>query len=372
MAKDITDLKFAFSAAVCGAAGTIATTLSSKIDEIKHFDVRKALDEFGLIMGFNNLVKVNDYNKHYEFGKKLGFDYISSGAGINKVFFGQGDDTSGFYINPLISANKQLVSCLKRNPGIVTMENCSAGGHNGPELSFSDTLELLKETDIFSTDNNRVIFAGGIMTPEDGVRVLDTGKIDYLQLGSYFMTTNEMNISNYYKNLILNVKKGDVGPVPSPAGLPGMGFLNKGIMPDVLSGKSLPKRPCAEVPTAGCLNCSGIRYSAEAAGYNPDSVGDYCISDALTNLHLEKDFDKKLYFVGQEIHRLKATKIESVRKRIGDFMAGIYDEIQAGTGLSEHASFVKDRFNYYKNKGIEQLSAKIFVNQGLKLENFYK
>lgn len=356
----------------CGGAGTIAMT-GARYDE----DILRALPLDKLIIGLNNLLSATDYETNYALGKEIGFDYIASGAGVTKEFLARiknqltlNKQEKHFITLPLHSSISGNQGHLKRNAGFTILENIDAGGHNGEGLDFNGTLELFK-TETSNTEiigDNKIIFAGGVRNPSDMVKVLDAG-FHAIQLGTLLLYADEANINDQYRTLLQNAKFSDVGKVVSPAGLPGNGFWNEGVMQDALQGIPSKKYGCETIITAGCLkNCNGIEYSRQAAGY--ENAGDYCIIRALKAAQRVNDLKrlpgqenyKPLFFSGLFPEKSFNKSIIPTRMIIGKFLAGVYDSIQNGEGLIERKDFLKQRFERYNHLVPDRLDAMIFKN----------
>jgi len=372
MGVDTSTEKLATALAKTGSAGTIALT------KTRHDYAGLDLRDKNHIIGVNNLVGCTDYEPNYELGRKIGADFIASGAGISrdvlKRIKKQTDyfsDDYHYYTVPLISSVSQLHGHIKRNSGFIILENEEAGGHNGKGKTIEQTIEDYKSANI-DKKGNKIIFAGGIRTPYDAVKVLDAG-FEALQIASMFLLAEEANVDEYYRNLILNAKSGDVANIPSPAGLPAKGFVNAGIMPKVLKGESLKKLPC-ENTKEGCFpNCQRIALSAEAGEIKV--YGDYCIEAALYALHPEDGHclysesgkEGTLYFCGarpEDIfirdymneHALNSLPLKSI---LGKFMAGMFDSVMNGDGLQIHRGYLERKFISYQADKPKEFSSKL-------------
>ena len=65
-----------------------------------------------------------------------------------------------------------------------------------------------------------VIAAGGIYSGEDMRKIMDLGA-DGVLMGTRFVTTEECDASDAYKNAYINAKKKDIQIIQSPVGMPG-------------------------------------------------------------------------------------------------------------------------------------------------------
>lgn len=372
MAIDISVTDLGMACGRAGCAGTIATTGTRYRNNIKELDLSK-LD---FIVGINNLVKGSDYEKNYKLGRDIGADYIASGAGMSKEVLkrirGQAEhlnDSYHYWTIPIVSSVDQLSGHIKRNGSYIVVETMDAGGHNGLGVGFESTLERYKKAEIDKKDM-KIILGGGIRTPVDFVRALDAG-FDAVQIGTSFLLAEEVNTDDFFKDLIINAKPGDVGNVASPAGFAGKGFRNEGVMKRCLKGIDSSKRDCADSLKYGCLiDCTHILDSAKIAGI--DNPGDYCLGRALyqaPNIAKNEYEPGALYFCGARpenlfiIDHLKAEGRKSFPARIivGKFLEGVFDSILNQDGLGDnHRNFLESSFKTYQMNKPEKLSGKIF------------
>lgn len=381
MGVDISTDKLAKAVAQAGGAGTISTTMSRYIEEYRKLD----LSDRELIIGLNNLVKANDYEDSFALGDQIKSDFMASGAGTSKEVMKRFKNQIEYLISegrqwtmPIISnVEKQMNGLLKRNCGYFILETTDAGGHNGDGFGFGETLERFNEMDI-DFGQNKGIIGGGIRKGRDILRALNAG-FHAAQEGTSFLTALETNISNFYKELVLNAKPGDVGKIPSPAFFSATGFKNEGIMKKILNGESIQKLKCSTQKGKGCLySCEGIQMSAELGGIET-GVGDYCIQLALRTLnpHFKtyipgtKEEYPALYFSGMRPEELPFTEIQSAKDIIAQRMLEIHSTLTDGTFKGDGFTGSKitdsmrkaldEKVKYLKDKvGPENLDAKLW------------
>ncbi|MBR9675661.1 hypothetical protein GOV05_01490 [Candidatus Woesearchaeota archaeon] len=381
MAGDVSTTRLALSVAKTGSAGTIATTLSRYKEKIADLDIR-SLDG---IIGINNLVAAIDYEDNYVLGESIGADFIASGAGTSKEIVSRiknqkekVDVPYHFWTMSKVANIKQAQGLIKRGVGKLILENTEAGGHTSEGEGFEKTIVEYRESQI-DKGGNKIIFAGRIRKPSDIVMVVDSG-FDAVKLGTPLLHSDEANIGDEFRRLLLYSKKGSVGRVISPAGLPANGFLDEGLMGDVLRGVSFDKYGCQSDPLRGCLkDCTRISDSAAQVGV--DVFGDYCIRDGLWNVNPDKAFKNrgigKLYFcgIGPDEFFLRDEMLERgvlslpAEEIIFRFLEGFYDSLVNREGLiddglgklgDEHIAYVETRFDHYHKQENPVLDAKIF------------
>ena len=153
---------------------------------------------------------------------------ITSGAGLP---YKLGEITSkfGVYYYPIVSSARAFQVLWKRAynnfkeflGGIVYEDPWLAGGHLGlsnaenpsvPETPYQRLVELRKTMNALGLEETPIILAGGIWSLAEWQDYIDNpeiGKIAF-QFGTRPMITKESPISEAWKKIMLNVKKGDV------------------------------------------------------------------------------------------------------------------------------------------------------------------
>lgn len=212
MGLKISLAKLAGNVAKQGGMGVIAgTDLKEEelVNEIK--EARKYSEGKGAI-GVNIMYAATDFLKLVHVAIKEKIDFITFGAGFSRDIFEIGKETSTPII-PIVSSVKLAKISEKLGAAAIVAEGANAGGHLGTDL---DSWEIIK--DIKSAVKIPVFGAGGIMTPEDGKRMLDMGA-DGIQMGTRFLATFESNVDQKYKDLLVNLKENDVTKIMSSVGL---------------------------------------------------------------------------------------------------------------------------------------------------------
>ena len=153
---------------------------------------------------------------------------ITCGAGL-PYRLGEIASKFGVYYYPIVSSARAFQVLWKRAyanfkdylGGVVYEDPWLAGGHNGlsnaedpaqPQSPYMRLVELRKTLRALNLDNIPIIIAGGVWSLEDWKDYInnpDIGKIAF-QFGTRPMITKESPISDAWKKLMLQVKKGDV------------------------------------------------------------------------------------------------------------------------------------------------------------------
>ena len=123
-------------------------------------------------------------------------------------------------------------------PDAFVVEGPKAGGHlgfkdeqiNDEHFSLEHILpEVIDEVKDIETHYGKsipVIVAGGIYTGEDIKRFMDMGAAG-VQMGTRFVTTEECDASDIFKQTYIEAKQEDIQIIKSPVGMPGRAIFSK-------------------------------------------------------------------------------------------------------------------------------------------------
>ncbi len=287
----------------------------------EEFDKAREISPTGII-GFNIMVATRYYAQYVKAAVKAGADIIISGAGL-PVDLPELIEGAKTKIAPIVSTAKSATVICKlwdrkyhRVPDMVVIEGPLAGGHLGfsneqlteygadteevkstykSELYDAEIKGIVKVVRQFEEKYNQhipVIVAGGIYDQEDVNHALDLGA-DGVQVSTRFVTTEECDAPDAYKQAYINAEKEDIVITKSPVGMPGRAIRNTFL--DRLNQNHKEK-------ISKCYQC--------IVGCNPATIP-YCITNALRNAALG-NVDEALLFCGSNAYR--ATKIETVEE----------------------------------------------------------
>lgn len=317
--------RLAGTVAACGGVGIISTAQIGwrEPDFKKHpfeanfraieKEIQKARElAKGGIIGVNIMVATQRYEEYVKTAVKAGVDLIISGAGlpIDLPKYVEGSKTK---IAPIVSSLKSLnVICrmwerkYKKAPDMVVIEGPKAGGHLGFSKEELDTfddesydnvirsiIEKVKEYGEKFSKKIPVVVAGGIYDRKDMDHALELGA-DGVQMGTRFVTTEECDAAEEYKQSYIQAEEKDICIVESPVGMPGRAIRNP----------FLERVKTEKCRISHCYHC--------IVTCNPAKIP-YCITEALVNA-AEGDVDNSLLFCGSNAY--KAKKIE----RVADIM----------------------------------------------------
>lgn len=274
-------------------------------------EIRKAREKTLGVIGVNVMVAMTNFTDMIKTAISEKVDIITAGAGLPLDLPSFLKKDSNTKLIPIVSsarATKIICEKWKANydylPDAVIVEGPKAGGHLGfKEEQIFDTdysleklvPEIANELKIFEDKYGKkipLIAAGGIYTGEDIHKILDLGASG-VQMGTRFVTTDECDASQAFKQAYIDAKSSDIEIIKSPVGMPGRAIISN-FLTKVREGKKQPKKCPFK-----CIKTCDISKSP------------YCIIVALINA-LKGNFENGYAFCGANAFR--ATKITSVKE----------------------------------------------------------
>ena len=274
-------------------------------------ELRKAREKTKGVIGVNVMVAMSNFADMVKTAIAEKADIIFSGAGLplNLPSFLQ--KYSVTKLVPIVSSARaaRVIAEKWHNlynylPDAFVVEGPKAGGHlgfkdeqiNDEHFSLEHILpEVIDEVKDIETHYGKsipVIVAGGIYTGEDIKRFMDMGAAG-VQMGTRFVTTEECDASDIFKQTYIEAKQEDIQIIKSPVGMPGRAIFSKFIQ-KVKEGQKQPKTCMCK-----CIKTCDISKSP------------YCIIAALYNA-FKGNMDNGYAFAGANAFR--ATKIVSVKE----------------------------------------------------------
>lgn len=276
-------------------------------------EIRKARDLSNGIIGVNIMVALTNFADMVRTAVSEKIDIIFSGAGLPMnlpEFLNPGSKTK---LVPIVSSGraagllcKKWTESYKYLPDAFVVEGPKAGGHLGFKVDDLDkpgfALEKLvpevrdhiREYEEKYDTHIPVIAAGGIYTGADILNIMKLGA-DGVQMATRFVTTDECDASDKFKQTYIDAKEEDIEIIMSPVGMPGRAINNEFI--DKISRGE--KRP-VKCPYK-CIKTCDIEKTP------------YCIFAALLNA-MKGNFFNGFAFAGTNAFR--ARKIISVKETI--------------------------------------------------------
>lgn len=274
-------------------------------------ELRKAREKTKGVIGVNVMVAMSNFTDMVKTAIAEKADIIFSGAGLplNLPSFLQKDSVTKLV--PIVSSARaarviaeKWHSLYNYLPDAFVVEGPKAGGHlgfkdeqiNDEHFSLEHILpEVIDEVQDMGARYGKeipVIVAGGIYTGEDIKRFMDMGASG-VQMGTRFVTTEECDASDVFKQTYIEAKQEDIQIIKSPVGMPGRAIFSKFIQ-KVKEGQKQPKTCICK-----CIKTCDISKSP------------YCIIAALYNA-FKGNIDNGYAFAGANAFR--ATKIVSVKE----------------------------------------------------------
>jgi nitronate monooxygenase len=274
-------------------------------------EIRLAREKTNGVIGVNVMVVMSNFVDMVKTAIAEKVDVIFSGAGLPLELPSFLKKDSSTKLVPIVSsARATKIICEKWMkqynylPDAIVVEGPKAGGHLGfkPEQIDDDHYslehlipEVVKEVKQFEEQFDRkipVIAAGGIYTGADIYNIMELGA-SAVQMATIFVTTDECDASDAFKQTYIHAEKEDIGIIKSPVGMPGRAIFND-FLEKVRQGKKQPIRCPFK-----CIKTCDISSSP------------YCIINALISA-VKGNFNNGYAFAGSNAFR--ATTIVSVKE----------------------------------------------------------
>ena len=289
-------------------------------------EIRKARAKTNGIIGANIMMAVTDYEDLLKvaFEEKIDVVIVGAGLPLKKPIYLL-ENTSTKFIPKVSSARaaklifRRWSEQYNRVPDAVVVEGPMAGGHLGfkkkdgfiPKILLSSIVkETVNEIDFFEQKYGieiPVIAGGGIYTGKDMFDIMNVGA-KAVKMGTRFVTTNECDVSEKFKQNYISCSPQDITIIDSPVGLPGRVITND-FVKEIQLGKQKP------------INCSW--KCLKTCDYKKSQ---FCIAEALFNA-AKGDFTHGFSFAGTKAYL--AEKIISVKETFNQ-IKNEYSQAQLG------------------------------------------
>jgi len=273
-------------------------------------EIRKAREKTLGVIGVNIMVAMTNFVDMVKTAISEKVDMIIAGAGLPLDLPSFLKKDSLTKLVPIVSSSRAArIICEKWKsnydyiPDAIVVEGPKAGGHLGfkaDQIEDTDySLEklvpgIVDELKPFEEKHKRkipVFAAGGIYNGNDIRNIMKLGASG-VQMGTRFVTTNECDASEGFKQAYIDAGEEDIKIIKSPVGLPGRAIFSSFIQ-KVNDGKRQPLKCPFK-----CIKTCDISNSP------------YCIIIALINA-LKGNFENGFAFAGSNAFR--ATGITSVK-----------------------------------------------------------
>lgn len=242
-------------------------------------EIRKFREKSKGLVGINVLGALSNFGDMVRTAVEECVDFIFTGAGLPLNLPQYLEGSLKTKLVPIVSSAKAL-SLISRTwikkynyvPDAVVVEGPKAGGHLGfsedqvldPEYALEKIFPpIVSEALRIETDTGRnvpVIAAGGIYTGQDMDAFFKLGASG-IQMGTRFVTTDECDASDTFKQTYLASTKEDIVIIKSPVGLPGRAIYNS-FIEKLNLGQNIPfKCPYHCITTCDRINspyCIGL------------------------------------------------------------------------------------------------------------------
>jgi NAD(P)H-dependent flavin oxidoreductase YrpB (nitropropane dioxygenase family) len=219
-------------------------------------EIQKARMKTKGTIGVNIMVALSNYADMVRTSIQEKIDVIFAGAGLPLDLPKFLEPQSATKLVPIVSSSRAAkIICDKwfanygYLPDALVVEGPKAGGHLGfKKQQLTDRcceLEVLIPEVIAVTDTYKdskripVIAAGGITTGQDISRFFRLGA-SAVQMGSIFVTTEECDAADAFKQVYIDSTSADIQIIESPVGMPGRA-INGEFIQNVEKGIEKPK-----------------------------------------------------------------------------------------------------------------------------------
>jgi NAD(P)H-dependent flavin oxidoreductase YrpB (nitropropane dioxygenase family) len=208
-------------------------------------EIQAAREKTRGVIGVNIMVALTNFSDMVKTAIAEKADIIFSGAGLPlnlPEYLTKGSKTK---LVPIVSSGRAAgIICKKWKelynylPDAFVVEGPKAGGHLGfkreqldnPDFALEKLVpEVVANVKPFEEMYNThipVIAAGGIYTGEDVKKIMDLGASG-VQMGTRFVTTDECDASEAFKQTYIDSTEGDMEIIQSPVGMPGRAIHNE-------------------------------------------------------------------------------------------------------------------------------------------------
>jgi nitronate monooxygenase len=208
-------------------------------------EIRKAKKMTDGLLGVNIMVALTNFGELVKVALEEDIDFIFAGAGLALDLPKYKSSDSKTKLVPIVSSGRAAKLIAKKwlknfnyLPDAFVLEGPLAGGHLGfkkdnienPDFKLENLLpELLEAVAPFEQQTGKkipVIAGGGIFDGADICYFLNHGA-SAVQMATRFVTTNECDASDGFKQAYIDAKKEDIVYIESPVGLPGRAINNQ-------------------------------------------------------------------------------------------------------------------------------------------------
>jgi nitronate monooxygenase len=220
-------------------------------------EIRKAREATKGVIGVNIMVAMSNFRDLVISAIQEKIDIIFAGAGLPLTLPEYRTKDSNTKLVPIVSSGRAAKIIMEKwssvyqvVPDAIVVEGPKAGGHLGfknKEICDENfrleklVSDVCNEVVPFEQKYGRkipVIAAGGIYSGRDIYDILQKGAAG-VQLGTRFVTTEECDASDTFKQAYIDAEARDIGIIESPVGMPGRAIINT-FIEKIRQGKKHP------------------------------------------------------------------------------------------------------------------------------------
>jgi len=279
-------------------------------------EIRKARANTNGVIGVNIMMAVSDFDDLLRVSIEEKIDVAIIGAGLFLHNPAEFNPHTKFI--PKISSPRVAKLIFRywsekynRVPDAIVVEGPLCGGHIGfakddilsSKYSLHSIVEnVVKEVAPYEQKYGieiPVIAGGGIYNGHDMYKIMQAGAKG-VKMGTRFVTTNECDVSDAFKQNYINCTPDDITIISSPVGLPGRVISNQFVR-EIQAGMQKP----VKCPWKCLKTCDFNKVP-------------FCIAEALFNA-AQGDFEHGFSFAGSNAY--KAEKIMSVKETFDEIIS---------------------------------------------------
>lgn len=284
MAVRVSRHSLASAVANCGGIGVIAAS-GMEPDELRN-EIRQARQKISGdkgLLGVNIMFAASEFNTLLDVAIEEKIDLVISGAGFGRDAF-KICKAGGVNYVPIVSSVKLAILAKKLGGSAIIVESGEAGGHIGTNRDtrsiIPEIIEALKDVETpFGNDYEvPIIAAGGITSGYDIVEMMNLG-CSGVQMATRFVLSEECDVSDNFKQVLLNASCDDIVSIQSPVGLPANAVRTS--FSDQINNHTAAK-------PKKCIKC--LKHCSK----------DFCIIESLKKSH-KGNLEDGLFFSGTQV-----------------------------------------------------------------------
>lgn len=226
MAIRVSTARLAAAVANCGGVGLIAISGMPEKEAREQIRLAKSLvKKPGGLIGVNIMFAASEFNNLVEYALSEKVDLIVFGAGFSRDIFNKGKELD-IPIVPIVSSPKLAVMAKKLGATTIIVESGEAGGHLGTDRPITEIIPCVRKaldeapaSSLNPSGEVSLVAAGGITCGQDIYNIFQMGA-NGVQMATRFVLSNECEVHDNFKKVLLEATEDDLVSLQSPVGLP--------------------------------------------------------------------------------------------------------------------------------------------------------